>query len=239
VVGYINLGTDDSPVEFFRTPSVAFVRGFDGPNAGQFVMINAGRQTQNLGIWPTEYAFSPTDLATGGGIAEILQPSTLFETTPQGRLTTPKLQNGEVGWKPRQESADKTDAFFNEVDINVVFKFNPQLRGGIGTSTLYPDEKNMRTPDRYGIVNSFVDPDNPRTMIVEYNIFKPEIKLDPATRASIEDQAAGSIGLNLSKVIYGKDIDNITQEQANYIGLLTVRLRYEIRPLGLIAPTTG
>ncbi|MBI2597470.1 hypothetical protein HYW41_04900 [Candidatus Daviesbacteria bacterium] len=79
VVGYTNLGTDESPIEVFRTPSVAFVRGSVGPNAGRFVMINAGRQTQNLGIWPTEYALSPTDLATGGGGEILPLPEQIIE----------------------------------------------------------------------------------------------------------------------------------------------------------------
>lgn len=178
----------------------------------------------------------------GGGPAspDTAIAAELFETTPQGRLTTPKLSEGTPGWKPREESATDIDGFLKSLDVKIKVINSPLLRGGIGTNPLYPDLNNRRTPETYGRLNTFVDPDDPRTLIVESNILRPGLKLDPTAKESLERQAAGNIGSGLSKVIYGKSmLDGLTQGQADHIGQLAVRFMDEIRPFELVTPTVG
>lgn len=184
----------------------------------------------------------PADI--GGEVTEtapetVQPPSELFNTTPQGRLVTEKFKEGEVGWKPRQESADKTDGFLNELNVKVIFILNPNLRSWIGTHTLKPCDNCNKTSERYGVLEGRVDPTDPRTLIMESNFFRRDFKLDPADRERLSAEAAGATGKELSKIIYGKPIDDLTQEQKNYIGQLAVKLEYEIRPLELIAPISG
>ncbi len=215
------------------------------PDTNQLRLGNIAIALINSGAVPQTVLLSPTEAGIGGGTTPSPQettklPAELYETTPQGRLATEKFPEGTPGWKPRQESADKTDQFFNESDSKVIFKHNPQLRGGVGTNTLWPDLNNRRGNQWYGLLNSFVDPDDPKTLIVEFNITKPDLKLDEATRDSIERQAAGAIGLGLSKVIYGKSTldETLTQDQHNRLGQRAVQLQ-NIRPLELIAPTAS
>lgn len=223
VVGYTNSGTEESLIEVFRTPSVAFLRGSEGPNANQFVMINVGVQTQGL-VWPAKYAFSKTETATGGGITPTpeqtaqLRPSELRYISPKGYAQIDYAPGTKVTIGVEPEAETQLDELLRLLNIRLVFTENPNLRPGSGLG-LGPgnmilmscsDFHNNKCFISTGYAKFAVDPQT-RTVLSEFNV-KQDIQFDKELAEHNGYLLATAVANKIAELLYGAEIPDIEDD---------------------------
>lgn len=194
---------------------------------------------------------------------EAIRGFKMHDETPGGTLSIDNfpgdVPQGQVGYRIRPEAAAAVDEFINGLTIpdpsgtlnelgevreikiegvKVVMRPNLQLKSGIGTADVAPCDACTKTSERYAIIGGTVDPADSKVLIIEFNFFRPDYKLESAEyRQRMAVRNAGTIVIQLSRVLYGVEFNSgkLSQEQRNHIARLAEKFQ-TIRPLELAAP---